>query len=644
VTERKPAEEALRESEERLLALVSASVDVIWRTNAAGEVLFVSPSWEDLTGQTPDDTRKLGWLDFVHPEDRARPLAVWVAASEEKRSYRSELRVRTRDGRYRHFETRGVPILGEDGAIREWIGTNTDITARKEAEKALRESQLRYQLATAAGGTGVWELDVQSGAMYIDPQLKAILGYEDHEIRNHLDDWMEKVSPEDLGRMKVEARAYAEGATKDYEDEHRMLHRDGTVRWFLARGRVIGTEGGRRRLVGTDTDVTALRQAAQAFRTVEGRHQAMLRAVPDLMFVLDKDGVYLDYHAPDPAALLMPAGKFLGRNLREFFPPDLADRFVRCLEETMDSGEPRTLEYDAPLDGRIRHWEARVVRCDTDKVLSIVRDVTERVRAEREARELRDELAHVGRVTSLGALTGSLAHEINQPLASILANAQAAVRMLSASPIDVAEMSETLSDIVSDGRRAGDVLRRMRALLSKEAPESKLLQVKSTLEEILPLVRSDLVVRRIVLAVQIAPDLPAVRGDRVQLQQVALNLLINAFESVRDLEVQRRHVLLRAADEDGHVVISVADQGRGVAADEMGHIFEPFYTTKPDGMGLGLPICQTIAASHGGLLLATRNASHGMTFSLRLPPAAAEPGHARAPAVAREARLGATAE
>jgi signal transduction histidine kinase len=392
------------------------------------------------------------------------------------------------------------------------------------------------------------------------------------------------------------------GGTADYEDEHRMVHKDGSVRWFLARGRPVGGPGERRRVVGTDTDVTARKQAAGALREVEGRHQAMLRAVPDMMFVLDKDGVYLDFHAPDPSLLLFPPSHFLGRNVREFFPPDLAGQIARCLEETMESGEAQTLEYDAPLAGKVRHWETRIVRCE--------------------------ELAHVGRVTSLGALTGSLAHEINQPLASIMANAQAALRMLTTSPLDLAELRDTLSDIVSDDRRAGDVLRRLRALLTKEAPESKTLDIKSTMEDILQLVHSDIVMRRVALDVDFAPDLPPVRGDRVQLQQVALNLLINAFEAVQDLDVERRRVRLQTSRQDGHIVISVVDQGPGVPEDDMARVFEPFYTTKSDGMGLGLPICRTIAMSHGGALVAAPNADTGMTFSLRLPVAPADPPHA----------------
>ncbi len=631
ISERKRAEEALRESEERYRALASAGATVVWQATADGKAVFATPSWQELTGQTDDEMRGIGWLDAIHPDDRAQPFSVWKAAAAGKCAYESELRVRTRDGRYRHFQTRGVPILAADGTVREWIGANTDITERKEAEDALRREQSRHQLATAAGGVGVWDLDLETGEMYIDPQLKAILGFEDHEIRNHLDDWILRVHPGDLERMKADVVVHRSGARQQYEDEHRMLHKDGSIRWFLARGRMVGGPGDRPRLMGTDTDVTARKEAAEALREVQARHQAILSAVPDLMFVMDKNGVYIDYHTQDAAALLIPPDQFLGRNVREIFPTELAGRMARCLEDVVRSGQPSTMEYDLPVRGVITHWEARIVPCDTDKVLSIVRDVTDRKRAERETRELRDELAHVGRVTSLGALTGSLAHEINQPLASIMANAQAAMRLITVSPPDLGELRETLADIVEDDRRAGNVLRRLRALLTNAVPETKPLDIKSTLEEILGLLHSDSVMRGLSLEVRLAEDLPPVRGDRVQLQQVALNLLINAFDAVQDLDVDRRRVILEAGVQEEQVVVSVADHGPGVPADRLSRIFEPFYTTKPEGMGMGLPICQTIANAHGGIVVATPNSGRGMTFSLRLPIAPGSPGTAAHP-------------
>jgi two-component system sensor kinase FixL len=289
------------------------------------------------------------------------------------------------------------------------------------------------------------------------------------------------------------------------------------------------------------------------------------------------------------------------------------------------TGEQMSIEYELVLGGEPRQFEARIAPCDVDKVLTIVRDRTEHRRAENEARQLRDELAHIGRVSALGALTGSLAHEINQPLAAIMANAQSALRMLANGVADPIELRETLADIVADDRRAGEVLRRLRAMLTKEAPQSSLLDLKAILDEMLTLVHSDTVMRRIALEVRLAPDLPVVRGDRIQLQQVALNLLLNAFEAVERLDVDRRTVVLEAARQDGFVTLSVVDQGPGVGPNDLARVFEPFFTTKRDGMGLGLSICQTIAAAHGGVLVAARNAGPGMTFSLRLPLAADPP-------------------
>jgi PAS domain S-box-containing protein len=619
-------EQALSESEERYRALVTASADIVWRTAADGNALFVSPSWQDLTGQTDEQMKGFGWLDVVHPDDRDRVVAAWHEAAAGGQSYESELRVRTRGGGYRHVQARGVPILADDGSIREWVGTTTDITARKEAEIALREGQRRHRLATAAGGVGVWDLDLETGEMYIAPELKGLLGFEDHEIANRLDDWILRVHPADLARVQAGVDAHISGLTPQYEVEHRMLHRDGSVRWFLARGRVVREPGERPRLVGTDTDVTVRKQATDALHEVQTRHQAMLRAIPDLIFVMDKDGVYIDCHAPDPSSLVVPAEQLLGRTVRELLPPELAGRILRSIEEVIRSREPVGLEYELELSGEVRQWEARLVPCDTDRVLTIVRERTAQKRAENESRQLREELAHIGRVTSLSALTGSLAHEINQPLAAIMANAQAALRMLATGRADEAELRETLADIVEDDRRAGKVLRRLRALLTKETPQSSFLDLKTILEEILGLVHSDTVMRRISLDVRLASDLPVVRGDRVQLQQVALNLLFNAFEAVESLEEDRRRVVLEAVRQGGQVVLSVVDQGPGVAPDNLVRVFEPFVTTKPDGMGLGLPICQTIAAAHGGVLVAAPNADRGMTFSLRLPISVAAEG------------------
>ena len=390
------------------------------------------------------------------------------------------------------------------------------------------------------------------------------------------------------------------------------------VRWRTKEGRVATVLytadtieiDGERCVLSVAEDITARKQA-------EARHRAVLRALPDWIFVLSADGVFLDFHAKEPERLAAPPETFLGKRMHDVLPPDIADGLLRCFERAMSSEDTATLEYSLASLGEVRFFEARVVRCDTDKVLSIVRDITERRRAELQARELRDELAHVGRVTTLAALTGTLAHEINQPLAAIMTNAQAATRLIAAPVPDLVELRAALADIVSDNQRAADVVRRLRSLLKKDTSEYAAVNLNASIDEVIKVLQSDIVSRRIVLDLELAPNLPRVLGDRVQLQQVMLNLLMNAFEALENVAIKR--VILRTDADDSTVRVSVIDHGVGLTDEQLPRMFEPFYTTKADGMGLGLAICQTIMNAHDGTVAVQRNVERGTTFSFSLP-------------------------
>ena len=219
----------------------------------------------------------------------------------------------------------------------------------------------------------------------------------------------------------------------------------------------------------------------------------------------------------------------------------------------------------------------------------------------------------------LGELSGSLAHELNQPLAAILSNAQAAQRFLARNPGDLSEVNAILQDIVDDDKRAGEVIRRLRALLRKEEIEHQPVDVNEIVLEVLRLMRSDLVNRNVSVSVQLAPALPAITGDRVQLQQVLLNLVINGCDALDTLHARDRRLALRTALVEGQIEVSVTDSGKGIAAEELERVFEPFVSTKPDGMGLGLAVCRTIVTAHAGRIWATRNADTGTTFRFTVP-------------------------
>jgi two-component system sensor kinase FixL len=260
-------------------------------------------------------------------------------------------------------------------------------------------------------------------------------------------------------------------------------------------------------------------------------------------------------------------------------------------------------------------------------VTAAIRDITTRTKAEAhllkselEAQGLRNDLAHAGRVATVGELTTSLAHELNQPLTAILSNAQAGQRILETAPVDLAEVGEILRDIVEDDKRAGEVIRRLRSLLRKGDPQMRALDLNEALGEVARLVSADAVVRGVSVRLELADGLPPVLGDRVQLQQVALNLVLNGMDAMREPGTRERVLVLRTARAGPKTVrVEVRDSGVGINGDDLGKIFRTFYTTKPDGMGMGLAITRSIVDVHGGHLEAHNNPDDGATFSFTLP-------------------------
>jgi signal transduction histidine kinase len=253
-------------------------------------------------------------------------------------------------------------------------------------------------------------------------------------------------------------------------------------------------------------------------------------------------------------------------------------------------------------------------------ILALVLQSRRRRRAELEARLRREELAHMTRVATMGELTASLAHEINQPLAAILSNAQAAQRLLAAGGAGLEEFREILADIVADDQRAGEVIRRMRSLLRKGESNPVDVDVNELVDEVAGLVRGEMILQDASLALDLVSNPPLVHGDRVQLQQVLLNLIVNALDAMKDMSGGNRRVVVRTAAADARFVrVSVQDGGVGVPVDKLEQVFEPFVTTKPHGIGLGLAICRSIIQAHGGRIGLTNNADRGATFWFTLP-------------------------
>ena len=311
--------------------------------------------------------------------------------------------------------------------------------------------------------------------------------------------------------------------------------------------------------------------------------------------------------------------------LETVYPADRAA--TRHAVESSLAGEGKfSAEFRVELPNGALRWITAFGKTDFDEsgaprqLRGVSLDATDRKRTELEALQNRNELAHLSRVTMLGELAGSLAHELNQPLASILSNAQAAQRFLARDDADLGEVREILNDIVAQDKRAGEVIHRLRLLLKKGEVQRAPLDANGVVLDVLKLVRSDLVNQQVSADSELAPNLPLVLGDHVQLQQVLLNLVMNASDSITAANSADRHIVVRTAlGGADHVSIDVRDHGGGIPAGGLERVFEPFFTTKANGLGLGLSVCRSILSAHGGTLDAHNNTDGGATFRFNLP-------------------------
>jgi PAS domain S-box-containing protein len=311
--------------------------------------------------------------------------------------------------------------------------------------------------------------------------------------------------------------------------------------------------------------------------------------------------------------------------LQRVHPEDLA-LVKRTIDRAAADGKHFSLEHRLLMpDGSVKHIRvvAHDVRGQTDQLefIGALMDVTATKRADEELHKAQADLAHVTRVTTLGELTASIAHEVNQPLGALVTNAEACLLWLGHETPNLDEARRNVEMIIKDGRRAGEVIRRIRALSKKTDPQMGPLDINDVVNEVVALVQREVLSHRVTLQRELAPALPLVLADRIQLQQVLINLVINGIEAMRAVTDRQRELLIRSQQNDiGQVLVTVKDSGVGIPAENAGRLFNAFFTTKSGGMGMGLSICRSIIEAHGGRLSASRNVGPGATFQFALPP------------------------
>src|SRR5437899_659633 len=373
------------------------------------------------------------------------------------------------------------------------------------------------------------------------------------------------------------------------------------------------------------------RKVKEALQVSEEHSAKAFRSSPDPMAIIRRsDSSIIDVNDRWESLFGYSRAQAVGRTTAEL--KVYADPKDRQTYHDLAAAQGYVRDFEVDLRDQPGRVHQAVVAAEIVEVggvscfIETIRDVSEQKRAEREAREQQKQITHLTRVAMLGELSGALAHELNQPLTAILSNAQAAQHYLEKGRIDPKELGEILGDIVAQDRRAGEVIHRLRALFKKGERQFQMLDANELVREVLELAHSDLITRNIEVVTQPSPQLPAILGDRVELQQVLLNLIVNACEAMSADDPKEHGLTIRTeSTADGGVQLSVIDRGHGIPADTQEKLFEPFFTTKPQGLGLGLSISRSIIAAHRGRLLGNNNPGRGATFHIVLPVHAGGP-------------------
>jgi C4-dicarboxylate-specific signal transduction histidine kinase len=353
------------------------------------------------------------------------------------------------------------------------------------------------------------------------------------------------------------------------------------------------------------------------------RNRAILRALPDLLFIHSAEGRFLDYYARDRRQLLLPPERFLGRSIDEVLPPDLAASFGSVFRQAASADGPVVHHYSLEVQGTVRHYEARVVRCDDGTFLSIVRDQSARRDAELQLAAAHRGLTRQWQLMGLASVASTMARDLNQPLTAILANAQTALRLLNRDGHSLVEVRAALSDVLADSRRAAGAIVEASNLFSVGSNEAVPVAINDIIQAAYATAGIHLEHVRATVRFDLAQNLPAVVGERLQLQQVVLQLMMNAADALSDLPAASPRLLtVSSRAHESSVFVSIADTGAGVEESLVERLFEPLFTTKPDGVGMGLTASRAIIDAHGGSLWATRNGSSGAVFTFSLPASA----------------------
>jgi PAS domain S-box-containing protein len=643
---------------------VDAIPGLAWSASPDGSVDFLNQRWCEYTGVSMRDACGQGWQAAVHPDDRPHVRTHWRSILDSGQAGEFEARLRRSDGAFRWFLTRAVPMRDETGDLVRWYGQNTDIEDQKRAE-ALLAGEKRLLEMVARGHTlgGILEALCQlvegeaagsyCSVLLVDPSgTRLELGAAPSLPASFNGAIHGRPLRADCGPCAMAVCLNEQVIAADFTSD---------TRWET--WRPLAVAHGLRACWSTpilSTTGTVLGAFAIYYgdpRTPTPVHQNLIEQVTHIA------GIAIE-RAQREAALrqseaflteaqrLSSTGSFLWRvaaseivwseqtyRIYELDPakpvtfdlvgtrihPDEASWFQELLGRAARDGADLEFEHRLRMPDQSVKYLHVVAHATRDRngqleYIGAVQDVTERRRSDDALDKIRSELAHIARVTTLGALTASIAHEVNQPLSGIVTNASTSLRMLADDPPNIEGARETARRTIRDANRASDVIARLRALFKRTSRTTESVDLNEATREVLAILSSELQRSGAIVRMELACDLPLAAGDRVQLQQVVLNLVLNAAEAMTAVHDRPRHMVVRTEQGgDGHLRFLVEDSGPGFDPQSANRLFDTFYTTKGDGMGIGLYISRSIIESHEGRLWATRHGGPGATFGFSIP-------------------------
>lgn len=589
-------------------------------------------TWSDETyrifGLTPQESPiDLATVrEMIHPEDRESVFRTAEEAIRGGAHPDSEHRLVRPNGEVRIVHSVGDLKRDASGRPYQMFGTVQDITDRKRAEEALQRTQFYLSEGQRLAHMGSWAFN--TAGHYWSDELYKIYGLDPNNGTPTVEQYLALVHPEDRPSM-AETIKRMQQEHCGFDQIERIVRPDGQLRYVRAVAVPVVEQGLFKGFVGTTMDVTEQELLTQELR----REQAYLAEAQSLTHIgswATNFHTRQIFHLSDEVYRLHGFEPSQDPSTLERFWDTIHPEDEPIVRATLENAIRARTDYEIP-EFRVRHPDGSVRFLRTighhnrsgeiGEYVGITMDITDRKRAEQEREKLRQsqaDLAHINRVNMMGELAAALAHEIKQPIAASITSANACLRWLAHDPPDLERARAAATRIERDGNRAADVINRLRSFYKKDTPaERVMVDVNDIVLEMTVLLRNEAIRYSITIDVELEADVPNILADRVQLQQVFMNLMLNAIEAMKDTGGELR--MRSRLNPEGQVVISISDTGVGLPADNTERIFEAFHTTKPQGTGMGLAITRSIVESHGGRIWATANQGAGATFHFALP-------------------------